>query len=67
MLKRFRIEDSDDDDEGEAGGDEEVDEIGNDDSYMLPEELEEVIKSLSRRVMRSREARKKPRKDLPYH
>ncbi len=51
MLKRFRIEDSDDDDEEEAGGDEEIDKISNNDSYMLPGELKEVIKSSSGRVM----------------
>ena len=66
MLKRFRIEDSDNDNEGETDGDE-ISKIGNNDDYMLSEELEEVSKSSPERLMRSREARKKSRKDLPYH
>ena len=66
MLKRFRIEDSDNDNEEEIG-DDDISEISNNDDYMLPEELEAVSKSSSGRVIRSREAKKKPRKNLPYH
>jgi len=51
MLKRFRIEDSDNDNEGETDGDE-ISKIGNNDDYMLSEELEEVSKlSLKRSVL----------------
>ena len=66
ILKRFRIEDSDNNNERKISGDE-ISEIDNNDDYMLPEELEEVSKSSSGRLMRSKEIRKKFRKNLPYY
>ncbi len=66
MLKRFRIEDNDNDNERETDGDE-ISKIGNNDDYILSEEPEEVSKSSLERVIRSRETRKKPRKNLPYY
>ncbi len=68
ILKRFRIEDNDNDNdnERETSGDE-ISEIDNNNDYILPEELEEISKSSSERVMRSRKTRKKFRKNLSYH
>ncbi len=66
MLKRFRIEDSDNDNEKKISGDE-ISEIDNNNDYMLSKELEEVNKSSLGRLMRSREVRKKPRKNLLYY
>ena len=66
ILKRFRIEDNDNDNERETSGDE-ISEINNNDDYILSEEPEEISKSSLRRVIRSRETRKKPRKDLSYY
>ena len=66
ILKRFRIEDNDNNNERETDGDE-INKIGNNNDYIHSEEPEEVSKSSLERVIRSRETRKKPRKNLPYY